>query len=54
MPSIGRGGDVVNRIDSGVLCLGVLDNPAVWKHMKATGSDLLPINHGILGCPDAP
>ena len=30
-----------------------LDNPTVGKHMKAAGSDLLPINHGILWCPDA-
>src|SRR5258707_2745019 len=32
---------------------GALDNPAVGKHMKATGSDLLPIDDGILGSPDA-
>ena len=31
-----------------------LDNPAVWKHMKTTGSDLLPIDHGIFRSPDAP
>ena len=32
---------------------GTLDNPAVWKHMKTTGSDLLPIDDGILRSPDA-
>ena len=32
---------------------GALDNPTVRKHMKATGPDLLPINHGVLWCPDA-
>src|SRR2546426_10647649 len=34
-------------------CEGTLDNPAVWKDMKATGSDLLPIDDRILGSPDA-
>jgi hypothetical protein len=33
---------------------GALDNPAVWKHMKATGTDLLPIDDGNLRRPDAP
>jgi hypothetical protein len=33
--------------------LGVLDTPAVGKHLKTAGTDLLPINHGILWCPDA-
>ncbi len=32
---------------------GALDNPAVWKHLKAAGSDLFPIDHRILWSPDA-
>ena len=32
---------------------GALNNPAMWKDMKTARSDLLPINHGILWCPDA-
>src|SRR2546430_5124979 len=30
-----------------------LDNPSMWKHMKAAGTDLLPIDDGILWSPDA-
>ena len=33
---------------------GALDHPAMRKHMKATGSDLRPIDDGILRCPDPP
>ena len=29
-----------------------LDNPAVWKYMKAARPDLLPIDHRILWGPD--
>src|SRR5260221_12071969 len=32
---------------------GALDNQAVGKNMKATGSDLVPIYDGILGSQDA-
>ena len=29
-----------------------LHDPAPFEDMEATGPDLLPIDHGILGCPD--
>src|SRR5713101_3557555 len=28
-------------------------NPAMWKHLKAAGTNLLPIDDGIFGSPDA-
>lgn len=31
---------------------GALRDPTVGKNMKTTGTDLLPINHGIFRCPD--
>src|SRR5713101_2009104 len=32
---------------------GSLHNPAPFEHVEATGADLLPIDDGVLWCPDA-
>ncbi len=33
--------------------VGALDDPSSGKHLEAFGDDLVPVDHGSFGCPDA-